>query len=59
MWPNTTEKNVDKFEREAATVVQTYLDAPRQAANNGAHTVNVDEATSLQAVERNAPDRAA
>jgi len=57
MWLNTTEKNADKFEREAATVCQAYLDAPRQAANNGTHTVSVDEATSLQAIERNAPDK--
>jgi transposase len=57
MWLNTTEKNADKFEREAAAVCQTYLDAPRLAADNGTHTVSVDEATSLQAIERNAPDK--
>lgn len=56
MWLNTTEKDPDTFEREAATVCQTYLDAPRKAAD-GAHTVSVDEATSLQAIERNAPDK--
>jgi len=59
MWLNTTEKNADKFEREAAMVCQTYLEASHQAANNGTHTVSVDEATSLQAIERNAPDRPA
>jgi transposase len=59
MWLNTTEKNADKFEREATTVCQTYLNAPRQAADNGTHTVSVDEATSLQAIERNAPDKPA
>ena len=57
MWLNTTEKNPDTFKREAATVCQTYLDAPRKAAVNGVHTVSVDEATSLQALERNAPDK--
>jgi transposase len=57
MWLNTTEKNPDAFEREAATVCQTYLDAPRKAAVNGTHTVSVDEATSLQAIERDAPDK--
>jgi transposase len=57
MWLNTTEKNPDTFKREAATVCQTYLDAPRKAAMNGVHTVSVDEATSLQALERNAPDK--
>jgi transposase len=57
MWLNTTEKNPDTFEREAAAVCQTYLDAPRKAALDGIHTVSVDEATSLQAIERNAPDK--
>jgi transposase len=59
MWLNTTEKNAEKFELEAAAVCQTYLDAPRQAADHGTHTVSVDEATSLQALERNAPDKPA
>src|SRR5277367_4105094 len=57
MWLNTTEKNPETFEREAAAVCQTYLDAPRKAALEGTHTVSVDEATSLQAIERNAPDK--
>jgi transposase len=59
MWLNTTEKNSDRFEREAATVCQTYHEAPRKAAVDGTHTVSVDEATSLQALERNAPDKLA
>ena len=59
MWLNTTEKNPDTFEREAAAVCQTYLEAPRKAAADGTHTVSVDEATSLQAIERNAPDKPA
>jgi transposase len=57
MWLNTTEKDPDTFERQAATVCQTYLEAPRKAAVDGTHTVSVDEATSLQALERNAPDK--
>jgi transposase len=56
MWLNTTEKNAEKFEREATTVCHTYLEAPRKAAE-GTHTVSLDEATSLQAIERNAPDK--
>ena len=56
MWLNTTEKNTEKFQREAAKVCETYLEAPRKAAVDGTHTVSVDEATSLQAIERNAPD---
>lgn len=57
MWLNTTEKNAEKFEQEATAVCQTYLDAPRLAAGNGTHTVSIDEATSIQALERNAPDK--
>jgi transposase len=57
MWLNTTEKDPDRFEREASTVCQTYLEAPYKAAVDGTHTVSVDEATSLQALERNAPDK--
>lgn len=56
MWLNTTEKDPEKFKREAAEVCRTYLEAPCKAAE-GAHTVSVDEATSLQALERNAPDK--
>lgn len=59
MWLNTTEKNSDKFEREATAVCHTYLEAPRKAVVEGTHTVSVDEATSLQAIERNAPDKPA
>jgi hypothetical protein len=57
IWLNTTEKDPERFEREVATVCRTYLEAPRKAAVNGTHTVSVDEATSLQALERNAPEK--
>ena len=57
MWLNTTEKDPEKFKREAAKVCETCLEAPRRAVVNGTHTVSVDEATSLQAIERNAPDK--
>ncbi len=59
MWLTTTEKDPERFEREAATVCQTYLEAPRKAAVDGTHTVSLDEATSLQALQRNAPDKLA
>ena len=59
MWLNTKEKNPETFKREVATVCQTYLDAPEKAAADGTHTVSVDEATALQATERNAPDQPA
>ena len=56
MWLHTKEKNRETFKRQAAAVCQTYLDAPEKAATDGTHTVSVDEATALQATERNAPD---
>ena len=58
MWLNTTEKDPQKFQAEVENVCRTYLEAPAKAAD-GAHTVSVDEATSLQAIERNAPDKPA
>jgi transposase len=58
MWLNTTEKDPQKFQAEVEKVCQTYLEAPAKAAD-GVHTVSVDEMTSLQAIERNAPDKPA
>ena len=57
MWLNTTEKDPELFQSDVENVCKTYLDAPIKAAVNGTHTVSVDEATSLQAIERNAPDK--
>jgi isopropylmalate/homocitrate/citramalate synthase len=57
MWLNTTEKDPQKFQAEVENVCRTYLEAPAKAAADGSHTVSVDEATSLQALERNAPDK--
>lgn len=57
MWLNTTEKDPEKFQCEVDHVCQTYLEAPAKAAVDGIHTVSVDEATALQAIERNAPDK--
>lgn len=58
-WLNTTEKNPQKFQAEVENVCRTYLEAPVKAVADGTHTVSVDEATSLQAIERNAPDKPA
>jgi len=58
MWLNTKEKDPQKFRAEVENVCRTYLEAPAKAAD-GAHTVSVDEATSLQALERIAPDKSA
>ena len=57
MWLNTTEKDPQKFQAEVENVCRTYLEASAKAAVDGTHTVSVDEATSLQAIERNAPDK--
>ena len=57
MWLNTTEKDPRKFQAEVENVCRTYLEASAKAAADGTHTVSVDEATSLQAIERNAPDK--
>ena len=58
MWLNTTEKDPQKFQSEVENVCRTYLEAAAKAAN-GVHTVSVDEATSLQALERDVPDKPA
>jgi transposase len=57
MWLNTKEKDVAVFEEQVKTVCQTYLEAPRRAAEDGTRTVSVDEMTGLQALERTAPDK--
>ncbi len=57
MWLNTTEKDPVKFQREVEAVCQTYLEAPLKAKANGTHTVSVDEATGLQALERPAANK--
>ena len=59
MWLNTTEKDPQQFRAEVENVCRTYLEAPAKAAADGTHTVSVDEATSLQALERNAPGKPA
>src|SRR5271163_3175651 len=59
MWLNTTDKGPQKFQAEVENVCRTYLEASAKAAVDGTHTVSVDEATSLQAIERNAPDKPA
>jgi transposase len=57
MWLNTTEKDPQKFQAEVENVCRTYLEAAAKAAADGTHTVSVDEATALQAIARNAPDK--
>jgi transposase len=59
MWLNSTEKDPQKFQAEVENVCRTYLEAAVKAATEDSHTVSVDEATSLQAIERNAADKPA
>ncbi len=56
-WCNTTEKDPEVFQQQVEVVCQTYLDAPRLYAQFNTHTVCVDEMTSLQANERQAPTK--
>jgi transposase len=57
MWLTTKEKDPEKFQQQVETVCETYRQAPELAASRGTHTVSVDEATALQAIERSAPDK--
>jgi transposase len=57
MWLNTKEQDPAVFAEQVKTVCQTYLEAPRRAAEDGTRTVSVDEMTGLQALERAAADK--
>lgn len=56
-WCNTTEKDPELFKQQVEIVCQTYLEAPLLYHQFNTHTVCVDEMTSLQANERNAPTK--
>src|SRR3954454_18804297 len=56
-WLNTTEKDPRRFEEQVKAVCDTYLAAPQRERSDQAHTVCVDEMTSLQALERIAPSK--
>jgi transposase len=57
MWINTTEKDPVQFQQQVEAVCETYRAAPQRQAEDGAHTVSIDEMTGLQALERTAPDK--
>lgn len=57
MWLNTKEKDPAVFAEQVKAVCQTYQEAPRLHAQDGTHTISVDEMTGLQALERVAPDK--
>lgn len=54
-WLTPRRDDEEAFAEEVETVCQTYLDAPRAAAEDNVHTVSVDEKTGIQAIERSAP----
>lgn len=54
-WCNTTEKDPQLFQQQVEVVCQAYRDAPPLYSQFNTHTVCVDEMTSLQANERQAP----
>lgn len=58
-WCNTTETDPVLFEQQVETVCQTYLDAPELFVQYNTHTVSIDEMTSIQANERQAPTKRA
>ena len=45
------------MQQQVEAVCQTYLEAPQRQAEDGTHTVSIDEMTGLQALERAAPDK--
>lgn len=59
MWLNTKEKDPEQFQRRVNQVCATYQQAAARHADEGTHTVCIDEMTGLQALERAAPDKPA
>jgi transposase len=58
-WCNTTETDPVLFQQQVEIVCQTYLDAPGLFSQYNTHTISIDEMTSLQANERQAPTKRA
>lgn len=56
-WLNTKEKDPAVFDEQVRTVCACYAEAPRLMAEFDTHTVCVDEMTSIQALERIAPEK--
>jgi transposase len=54
-WLNSQPKDAAAFAQQVQTVCTTYLEAPRLYAQQGTHTLCVDEKTGIQALERIAP----
>lgn len=58
-WCNTTETDPVLFQQQVEIVCQTYLDAPELSSQYNTHTISIDEMTSIQANERQAPTKRA
>lgn len=58
-WCNTTETDPVLFQQQVEIVCQTYLEAPELFSQNNTHTISIDEMTSIQANERQAPTKRA
>jgi len=58
-WCNTTETDPVLFQQQVETVCQTYLDAPELFVQFNTHIISIDEMTSIQAKERQAPTKRA
>lgn len=56
-WLNTKEKDPDVFDEQLRTVCACYAEAPMLMAQFDTHTVCIDEMTSIQALERVAPEK--
>jgi transposase len=56
-WLNTRERDPEVFEQQLRTVCACYLEARELAARDGTQTVCMDEMTSIQALQRNAPKK--
>ena len=58
-WCFTTEPDPVLYQQQIEVVCQTYLDAPGLYFQYNTHTVSIDEMTSIQANERQAPTKRA
>ena len=51
-WLNAKEKDPRQFQQKVEQVCDCYREAPRRHAEEGTHTVCIDEMTGIQALER-------
>lgn len=51
-WLNAKPSDPEVFQEQVAKVCEVYQQAPAKAAEDGVHTVSVDEMTGIQAKQR-------